>query len=63
MSDEKSRYMAELDQWTAKEVIYPLYLAAQATGEQPWAEASAQVGYAIRAKVYQSYQNGKAARP
>lgn len=61
MSEPKTSFMTELDQWTNVNVVMPLAVADLHAPN--WAEITAQVTKAIRAKVLESYRNGQAAGP
>ena len=63
MSQEKLSYMAQLDQWSDENVIFPLSLATTNGNEQSVAAAKDAAKKAIRAKVLESYRNGQAAGP
>ena len=67
MSEQKTNYMAQLDQWSDAEVIGPLYDAVIDLGDdftpEDWDLAVQPVLKAIREKVLESYRNGQAAGP
>ena len=59
MPEQKSNFMASLDEWTSENVFRPLY----ETEKDNWHPVMRQVEKAIRAKVLESYRNGQAAGP
>ena len=72
MSEVRTSFMAELDQWSQEEVIKPLLdMFPRVAGETvydedlPYApeQVLADVKKAIRAKVLESYRNGQSAGP
>lgn len=63
MSEQKSSFMAELDQWSQESVIGPLYDALMHGPEEVIVAAKMSALRAIRAKVLESYRNGQAAGP
>jgi len=71
MSEQKTSFMVELDQWTQSVVIDPLLLdVADATeragnhdSQQHLEQTIAEVKKAIRQKVLESYRNGQGATP
>lgn len=54
-AEQKSNYMSQLDEWTEKTVLEPLYYAFPAEDKK----AIELVKKAIREKVLESYRNGK----
>jgi hypothetical protein len=64
MSEQKSNYLEQLDQWTEQNVFEPL-LSTDEEGqpEELSQETLDQVKKAIRTKVLESYHNGQAAGP
>jgi hypothetical protein len=63
MSEQKLSFMAQLDQWTEENVVFPLSLAMTNGNEETFAAADQAVRKAIRAKVLESYRNGQSAGP
>ena len=63
MSDTNKGYMAQLDQWSDENVIFPLSLAVSNGNDESRLAAADAVKKAIRDKVLQSYRNGQAAGP
>ena len=73
MSEQKPSYMQQLDEWTQKTLLDPLYKAWELVESVPdeYAEdaqndllaAVGEVKKAIREKVLQSYRNGQKAGP
>ena len=74
MSEQKPRYMQQLDEWTENEIIHPLHegfkweqdhidLTAQQELDDHADEVIAAVKKAIREKVLESYRNGQKAGP
>jgi hypothetical protein len=64
MSEQKTNFMATLDEWTQRSVIDILADAYGRSGaEVVGPNAEAEVKRAIRAKVLESYRNGQAAGP
>jgi hypothetical protein len=63
MSEPRSSFMAELDQWSQENVIAPLYDALMHGPEEIIVGTKEGVRKAIRAKVLESYRNGQAAGP
>lgn len=63
MSEQKSSFMAQLDQWSQENVISPLYDALTHGPEEVIVAAKEGARRAIRAKVLESYRNGQAAGP
>jgi hypothetical protein len=63
MSDQNTGFMADLDQWSEREVILPLADAYTHGPEQVINSAKEMARKAIRAKVLESYRNGQAAGP
>ena len=59
MSEQKTNFMASLDEWTGENVIRPLYEAVK----DDWHPVILEVQKAIRAKVLESYRNGQTAGP
>jgi hypothetical protein len=64
MSEQKTNYLEQLDQWTEQNVFEPL-LSTDEEGqpEELSQETLDQVKKAIRTKVLESYHNGQAAGP
>lgn len=63
MSEQKQSFMADLDQWSEREIIAPL-ADAYTHGPQPVILSAREMAKkAIRAKVLESYRNGQAAGP
>jgi hypothetical protein len=56
MSEHKTNYMAELDAWTEDTILYPLF--GTDPNQEDWEKTEAEVKYAIRQKVLESYKNG-----
>lgn len=63
MSEQKTSFMMELDEWTQENVIFPVSLASSNGSEESLATAKEVAKKAIRAKVLESYRNGQAAGP
>ena len=73
MSEQKPRYMQQLDEWTSKNVIEPIVDALreyqnmldqdEQEPEREYLTACEAVMKAIREKVLQSYRNGQKAGP
>jgi hypothetical protein len=68
MSEQKSSFMASLDEWATEQVIVPLNAFWKAMQGQPidlamLGQTTEQIRRAIRAKVLESYRNGQAAGP
>ena len=74
MSEQKPRYMQQLDEWTENEIIHPLHegfkweqdhidLTAQQELDDHADEVIAAVKKAVREKVLESYRNGQKAGP
>lgn len=73
MSEQKSSFMADLDQWTLEQIISPLSRVVavhiESTGEDSESAFKAvmrtneAVKKAVRDKVLESYRNGQAAGP
>jgi hypothetical protein len=68
MSEQKSSFMASLDEWATGEVIAPLNAFWKAMQGQPidlamLGQTTEEIRRAIRAKVLESYRNGQAAGP
>jgi len=61
MSEEKPRFMTELDLWSEANVIGPLMHSDPTHSE--WEDAVVQVKKTIRTKVLESYRNGQSAGP
>ena len=61
MSEQKSKFMQELDQWSQTNVIDALFNSDPIEGD--WNEMVEQVKKAIRGKVLESYRNGQQAGP
>ena len=59
MSEQKTNFMATLDEWTSENVFRSLY----ETEKDNWHPVMREVEKAIRAKVLESYRNGQAAGP
>lgn len=62
MSEQKTNYMSQLDEWTERNVIEPLHYAIASEGEAD-EEAITLIKKVIREKVLESYRNGQAAKP
>jgi len=58
MSETNKGYMAQLDQWSDENVIFPLSLAVSNGNDESRLAAADAVKKAIREKVLQSYRNG-----
>lgn len=63
MSEQKISFMAQLDQWSDENVIFPLSLAITNGNAESHTAAKDAVKKAIRAKVLESYRNGQSAGP
>ena len=63
MSEQKQSFMADLDQWSEREVIAPIADAYSHGPDEVVARAKDFVKRAIRAKVLESYRNGQTAGP
>lgn len=63
MSEQKQSFMADLDQWSEREIIAPLADAYTHGPEQVVISAKDLAKKAIRAKVLESYRNGQSAGP
>ena len=72
MSEQKSNYMATLNEWTDFNIIIPItdavteYLERQDKeddGEDAVNAVYAEIKKSIREKVLESYRNGQAAKP
>jgi hypothetical protein len=63
MSEQPSSFMADLDQWSEREIIVPIADAYTHGPEQVINSARELVKKAIRAKVLESYRNGQSAGP
>lgn len=61
MPEQKTSFMAELDQWSEATIIGPLLYLGPKDGDQD--EVNSQVKKAIRTKVLESYRNGQSAGP
>ncbi len=68
MSEQKTNYMATLDEWTDLNIIIPLFEAAQkykngdAASDTEMRRIDATVKKLVREKVLESYRNGQAAK-
>lgn len=69
MSEQKNNFMATLDEWTAQNIILPLFEAAQeykkgdAVTDEAMFKLDAAIKKLVREKVLESYRNGQAAKP
>jgi hypothetical protein len=63
MSEQRSSFMADLDQWSDREVIAPIADAYSHGPEEVIVRAKDLVKRSIRAKVHDSYRNGQSAGP
>lgn len=68
MSEQRTNYMSELDEWTTDQVIRPLNEFWKAKGGDALdvsdlARTTSLIRKAIREKVLESYHNGQKARP
>lgn len=63
MSEQTQSFMADLDQWSEREIISPLADAFTHGPEQVVISAKEMAKKAIRAKVLESYRNGQSAGP
>ena len=63
MSEQKSSFMSELDQWSEMHVINTLEVPLIHGPDEAVNLAKDMVKKAIRAKVLESYRNGQAAGP
>lgn len=63
MSEVKTGYMAELDDWTNEAIIEPLADAYLRGPEEVIVKAQEYAHKAIREKVLESYRNGQNAGP
>jgi hypothetical protein len=63
MSETNKGYMAQLDQWSDENVVFPLSLAVSNGNDESRLAATDAVKKAIRDKVLQSYRNGQTAGP
>jgi hypothetical protein len=63
MSEERTNYMASLDQWSEEVIIAPLADAYTHGPEEVIIRAGELAKRAIREKVLESYHNGQNARP
>ena len=67
MSEQKSNFMAALDQWSEASVIAPLFQAFRTHyveyDDEALAVAAADAKKAIREKVLESYRNGQTSKP
>jgi hypothetical protein len=63
MSEPKQSFMADLDQWSEREIIAPIADAYTHGPEQVINSARELVKKAIRTKVLESYRNGQSAGP
>ena len=61
MSEEKPRFMVELDLWTEANVIGPMFHTDP--NQHDWEDAVMRIKKAIRTKVLESYRNGQSAGP
>ena len=61
MSEQKQSFMQQLDEWTESTVINPLLSNDGESDEFVGGETIEQIQKAIRAKVLESYRNGRAA--
>jgi len=63
MPKQQPSFMADLDQWSEREIIAPLGDAYTHGPEQVVTSAKEMAKKAIRAKVLESYRNGQSAGP
>lgn len=63
MSEQRTNYMASLDQWSEEQVIAPIADAYTHGPEEVIVRARELAKRAIREKVLESYHNGQNARP
>ena len=63
MSEQKSSFMADLDQWSEIIVIAPIADAYMHGPDEVIFRANDLAKKAIRAKILESYRNGQAAGP
>jgi hypothetical protein len=55
--------MVELEEWTERAIIQPLYMAFTHGPEEAVIEAKRRARLAVRGKVLESYHNGQKAAP
>lgn len=63
MSEQKAKYMTQLDEWVDSVIFTPLSHAYMSGKEEGVVDAQDFVRLAIRTKVLESYRNGQAAGP